>query len=391
MKVRANRAELASALKVAATVAMQRTPKPILAGVLLNAQDGALAVRATDLELYLTQRVAQVQVDLDGIVVVNAQKLSDIVAAFPGDAIELELANDRLVINGGTDAGADDTFNLATMDPAGFPLQALANAADTPAQIPAGVLETMISRTAFVAASEPGKFAYNGILITAADGTITCIATDGRRLAKSVEPCSGLDTGINCIVPGATLEFLLKLIDSPEELVAIKVAGSMIQFAFAKSGAIVNASLIDGQFPPIESAYAHFADDQRASEIERDALLAAVARASILSGDGTTAFTFLSKTLTLECLNADGDDSHVEIPCKTTGGKLTIGLNAKFVAEFLKHFDGQRLRVQLPERNRPALFRSLVDDDAGGSMFEYILMPINLNATQTAATAAATA
>ena len=62
MKVRCNRQELAEALTAVGGVAVSRTPKPILQGVLIEARADHCRLATTDLEVGIRFTVTQVEV-----------------------------------------------------------------------------------------------------------------------------------------------------------------------------------------------------------------------------------------------------------------------------------------------------------------------------------------
>ena len=116
MKARLNRQELAEALAVAGSVAPTRTPKPILQGVLIDAQADCCLLAATDLETGIRITVTQVEVDKKGQIVVPVDKLGQIVRESEDEVLEIELDDSVCHVRG---EGAH--FQIYSHDPADFP------------------------------------------------------------------------------------------------------------------------------------------------------------------------------------------------------------------------------------------------------------------------------
>src|SRR2546423_10450754 len=89
MKLACSRDELAARLGLVSRGLSTRGSVQILAGVLLQAQDGNLELAATDMELSLRAAV-DATVEGEGSVVVPGRLLTDIVRLLPEDRVTLE-------------------------------------------------------------------------------------------------------------------------------------------------------------------------------------------------------------------------------------------------------------------------------------------------------------
>src|SRR5438094_10276494 len=100
MKVICNRGALLDALLMAGNVVAARTPKPVLQCVKLTAQDNALTIAATDLEVAIRYTDAQVQIEQAGETLLPADKLRDIVRESVDDTLSIEITGDNCNIKG---------------------------------------------------------------------------------------------------------------------------------------------------------------------------------------------------------------------------------------------------------------------------------------------------
>ena len=121
MKVICDRGALLNAVNLISGVVAARTPRPQLQCVKLTAKKNAkaseLTVSATDAEISLKLRTAQVDVQDAGQALIPADKLRGIVAAEEGDAtLTIEAEQDAIHIR-----GTDAHFKVFGYPPSEFP------------------------------------------------------------------------------------------------------------------------------------------------------------------------------------------------------------------------------------------------------------------------------
>ena len=87
MKLRINRHELVQGMAFISTVAVTRSPQPILQCVLLRADADCVTLEATDLETGMHYVITQVEVESEGALLLPADKL----AAIAKESVEMAL------------------------------------------------------------------------------------------------------------------------------------------------------------------------------------------------------------------------------------------------------------------------------------------------------------
>ena len=121
MKLSIERNTLLKAVSHAQSVVERRNTIPILANVLIEAENDKVQFRATDLDVEIVDRV-QAKVDRTGSTTVSAVLLHEIARKLPdGALIELtaDAANGRLAVEAGR-----SNFSLATLPKEDFPVMA---------------------------------------------------------------------------------------------------------------------------------------------------------------------------------------------------------------------------------------------------------------------------
>src|SRR5205085_10962027 len=248
MKVICNRGALLDALIMTGNVVAARTPKPVLQCVKLTAEENALTVAATDLEVAIRYIDNQVQIEKEGEALVPADKLRDIVRESVDDTLSIELAGEQAVIK-----GQDSKFTIYTQNPREFPpVPDFEGQADF--EIAGGHLKQLIGQTLFAAAKESTRYAFNGVLVVAKGKKISLVSTDGRRLAQANGDLSSAGKlskdGARAIIPTKALQLVEKLIDDPEEAVGFQMREN--QVIVHTQSATLTSNLVEGQFPPYE-------------------------------------------------------------------------------------------------------------------------------------------
>src|SRR5210317_834994 len=114
MKVQFNRLALSEALGLLTSVVPSRTPKPILRCVQITAEEKAVRICATDLEVGISYMVSEVQVEKAGEIIVPADKLAAIVRESVDDVLLLEASKGTCEIK-----GADSHFTILSPDEPG--------------------------------------------------------------------------------------------------------------------------------------------------------------------------------------------------------------------------------------------------------------------------------
>ena len=278
MKVKFNKAAFQEALNLVTSIVPSRTPKPILQCVKIIAADGAVSVCSTDLEVGITYTIAQVEVDEDGQVVVPADKLAAIVRESVDEVIEVDASDASVNIK-----GADSHFTIYSHDPSQYPtVPGFEEEGDL--RINLDKLQEGIEQTVFAAAKESTRYALNGTLWEVKGKKLTLVATDGRRLAKSIvtmEATAKALPGGRIIVPAKTMMLLDKVGGDADSAVAVKFVDNQI---ILNSGqAVISSNLVEGNFPKYEDIIPSDYDNR--VTLSTDSVLSAVRRAALLANE----------------------------------------------------------------------------------------------------------
>ncbi len=364
MDLRVNRQELADALAVVGSVAATRTPKPILQCVQIEALGDHLLLTATDLELGVRYVVTQVEVSEKGAVLVQADKLGQIVRESTDEILVLQSTERALIVR-----SSDGHFQIVSQDPNDFPPVAqMEGEADF--EVSAGTLREMAEWTVFAAARENTRYAINGVLWELEKGHLNLVATDGRRLSFASGDILGKSRSDGrAILPVKAIHLCQRLVGDADEPVRVKVLPNQVLVRTQR--ATVTSALVEGHFPKYQDVIP--TDATKFAQLSTSEFLSAVRRVALLTNEESRGIklSLTSQSLTLSSRAPEQGEAEVTIPVKYRGDPIDIGFNPNFLVDALRAVTADEVSLELKEPNRPGVMRV-------GNRQLYVVMPLNL-------------
>ena len=372
MKISIERAALLKAMSRAQGVVERRNTIPILANVLMEAAEGSLSLRATDLDIEISERLPA-SVAEPGATTVSAHLLHDILRKLPEGAevsLTLDAEQERLAV-----AAGRSRFNLPVLPRSDFPVMA-SSEYDCSYTAQAPVLRTLFEKSSFAVSTEETRYYLNGVYFHAAEEggetVLRAVATDGHRLARIDAPLpEGAATAPGVIVPRKTVAELRRLLDGAEGEIAVSVSETKIRFA--AQGLTLTSKVIDGAFPDYTRVIPT-ANDRR-MEVEAKAFGRAVDRVATVSQERsrTVKMALEEDRLTLSVSAPDSGSAVEEIDVAYPDTPLEIGFNARYLSEIAEQIDRENAVFLFADPGAPTLVREGEDASA-----VYVVMPMRV-------------
>ncbi len=369
MKFTCNTKDIAVAVGAASKVVNAHTTVPILSNVLLQAEDGKISIRATDLELTL-EHAFPAEIAEPGAVTVPAKLFSSYLGNLPTGVLELT----------GTATRASVKCERSNYDFHALP-------ADEYPPLPAASrgshfsiagkrLREGIDATIFAATGEEARGAVlMGTLLEIEGTALTMVATDGYRLAKYQ---TTLDEGVTgperFIVPSRALAEVSRNLSTGDAISITALGAQSNQLQFAAAGGAITVRLVDGQYPNYGQVIP--AKFDRSVTVNTAALIGCLRRAELVAGDRASMVKLaVSNQMLIVTASSDiSGNAYEEIEVEQTGEDLTIAFNARYLVDILNHVKSDRTVIEFLGPLSPAAIRPL--EPAEGAQQLYVLMPL---------------
>lgn len=365
MKLSATREAFLEPLQAVIGVVERRQTMPILANVLISAQDDGVSVTATDLEVEMVAR-ADISVGQSGEVTIPGRKLLDICRALKDKAkVELTVSGEKATVRSGR-----SRFTLATLPAAEFPVIEDINAQEQIVLTQAS-MHKLLEKTHFSMAHQDVRYYLNGLLLEIGKGHLRAVATDGHRLALCDVEAEGTATaGRQVIVPRKGVLELQRLVGNEGDL-NLAIGNNHIR---AEVGDIrFTTKLIDGRFPDYQRVIPKLGENNITAD--REDLRQALYRAAILSNEKYRGIRMelSGGGLRIQAHNPEQEEAEEEVEVGYDGEAMEIGFNVNYLLDALGALDGETASFQV---NDPSSSCLMWDEETPGC--RYVVMPMRL-------------
>ena len=372
MRVTLERSNLLKSLNHVHRVVERRNTIPILSNVLISADGASIELKATDLDLEVTEATAA-NVEQGGATTVPAHLLYDIVRKLP-DGAEVMLKTDE---NGAsmTVISGRSSFKLQCLPQSDFP-ELSAGSFSHIFRLDSSALRTLIERTQFAISTEETRYYLNGIYFHTIESEgklmLRAVATDGHRLARAeMEAPAGSEGMPGVIIPRKTVSEIQKLVDDPDVAVTTELSDTKIRFTIGS--VILTSKLIDGTFPDYQRVIPTGNDKKLV--IDRQTFAQAVDRVSTISSERGRAVKLAigDGQVTLTVNNPDSGSATEELAADYDADPIEIGFNARYLLDIAGQLNGSEARFMLADSGSPTLIHDTADENA-----LYVLMPMRV-------------
>jgi DNA polymerase-3 subunit beta len=346
MKFTISQDEFLRGLGASSGVVPTRTTLPILAEILIETSAEGIHLSATDLDLSVTIR-AKAQVKDPGAVTVSARRLHELIRELPPSPIHVESTGDKVGIE--CEKTKFRFFGHPKADFPTFPSVDFANALD----IPVATLGKLVQHTTYAASTEDTRPILNGVLWEVTKDETRMVATNGHRLASFQVKRDGGKTGpVSVIVPPKALLYAVKVFEGEE---SVEVAFGENQLALRASGNVLYTRLIEGPYPNYQQVIPR--DNDKTAIIDRDGLIRALRRMSVVASDQThrVKLSLRESELTFFVSTPDVGEANERMSMEYDGEPLEIGFNASYLLEVLKYAESEQVKLTFKSPERATL------------------------------------
>ncbi|WP_410989537.1 DNA polymerase III subunit beta [Bacillus cereus] len=333
---------------------------PILSGIKITADQSGITLIASNSNIFIEKFIPVLIEDekiatilKEGTIVVPAKYFIEIIKKMPSD-IAIKSKNEQII----KIQSEEITLSLN-----GFPADEFPNVPliDNHAEIKVETeqLIEVFKQTVFAVAKNESRPVLTGVHIELSNNKFICAATDSHRLAIRETRLSS-DVKANCIVPSATINELLKLMNSNSKFVYIYLSESHIIFTFGTT--TLYSRLIEGKYPNISNLIPN--DFKTIINIDRKKILQGVDRSSLLASE------WANNNVNLEIINEStikissnasqiGQISETQQIDAIQGEKqLNISFDGRFMVDALRAIKEETITLSFGGSMRPILIEA---------------------------------
>lgn len=364
IKFKVTKEKILDGLQRVQNVVSTRTTLPILSNVLVQAKGGALNLTTTDLDVGVRCTV-EAEVSKAGATTLPARKLFSILKEVPATEIEVEVDDKNAAsIRCGT-----SYYKIMGLPEEEFPRFPEPEGAKN-LKIEQPVLRDMLKKTAYAVSNDETRYVLNGVYMGLKADKLTVVATDGRRLAlieHDIEVPKGAEAEL--IVPTKAVAELQRLLGDKGDA---KLSLGENQIIFELNGTTLVTKLIEGTYPNFRQVIP--TETKERVTLERETLLAALHRASILASDKSQSvrLTFSKNTLTIKAVTPEVGEAQETLSINYKGKEVTIAFNPQYLMDPLRHLDADEIFLEMTDELSPGVVKV-------NAPFLYVLMPMRLN------------
>ncbi|MDQ3073026.1 MAG: DNA polymerase III subunit beta [Bacteroidota bacterium] len=348
-----------------------RTVIPILEYFLFEVADGKLTVTGTDLEVSMRSTLS-VESKEEGRIAVPAHYIIDILKALPEQPVTITILSETKTIELTSDSGKYKIAGESADDFPKFPLVE----GTTESTIPASVLMSAISTTAFSVGTDEMRPAMTGLFFQMTPDELRFVATDGNKLVLYKRTDVRAEQEDAFILPKKALTLLKNAL--PTEDIAVSMHYNKLNAKFSFKNVELICRLIDERFPDYKAAIP--IETPNHLRIDRAEMLQAMRRTIIFSNKTTSQVRFKISGSELQITAQDLDysnEAQERLRCDYQGTDMEIGFSGRYLIDMLGTLTSKDVEFSLSEYNRPGVIRPLDQND--GEEILMLVMPIVLN------------
>ena len=373
VKFRVEREVLAEAVTWVARGLPARPPVPVLAGLLIEANDeGSLTLSAFDYEVS-----AKITVPADvaeaGTVLVLGRLLADISRNLPSRPVDVATDGSKVSVTCGS-----SRFSLMQMPADDYPTLPTAPA---PSGTVAGDVFTQAVAQVSIAADRGDTLPIlTGVRVEVDGEKMTLLATDRYRLAMRELTWNpeAIDASHVALIPARTLSDTAKALGAAGtvELALGSSAGGEGLVGFEAGQRRTTTRLLDGEYPKVTSIFPTTVDTE--SVIKTADLVEAVKRVALVAERNTPVrLRFTDGQVAIEAGTGEDAQASEAVEATLTGPEMEIAFNPQFLLDGLGAVGTEYSRLSFTQPSRPAVLsgQDKEDGDADTS-YRYVLMPV---------------
>lgn len=355
--------ELASAASALVRLVPGKLIDPVLAGLLLTADDAGVSLAGNDRE-----RAARLDrpavVHTEGRVLVPAKPFADTLRALDHEQVRLVVEGAKLAIRA---PGARYALPLLDVDvhPGVAAPPAAVGTVDGP------MFSSALTTVAAAASRDDALPMFTGVRIRSEGDRLIMLATDRYQMAVAALAWRPTDAPVDALVPASLLTEIAKQVEGP---VALHADRDRFGLVWQRAGGrtVATTAVLDGSF--LHESKVSVSDVDTSVEVDADVLAGAVRRVGLYTdARGVLLLEVGDGELRLRGADQQAGEAEETLKADVSGGRMSQAYQSRFLTDALRAFSGGRVRVEIQPGMRATVFSAVDESDLD---LRYVVMPM---------------
>ncbi len=383
MEIVCNQNEFNYAIQLVSKAVASRPTHPILANLLLTADQGTNKISLTGFDLNLgIQTSFDATVNKSGAITVPSKLLSEIVNKLPSEtpvSLDVDESSDNILIK--SDRGS---FNIKGIPSDDYPSLPFVESGTSLNIDPSSFLKAL-KLTIFASSSDDSKQLLTGVNFTFNLKYLESAATDGHRLAVVLvdnkenvdekEDFASNEENLSVTIPTRSLREIEKLVSLRSSENSIKLFYDKGQVVFISSNQIITTRTLEGSYPN----YSQLIPDNftKLFTFNTKKIIESLERIAVLADQQSSVVKIKLNEKDLALVSADAQDignASELVPVSYDFDQFDIAFNVRYLLEGLKVMSSENVIFKCNLPTTPAV---LVPEDNINS-FTYLVMPVQV-------------
>ena len=385
MEIVCNQNEFNYAIQLVSKAVSSRPTHPILANLLLAADQVTNKISLTGFDLNLgIQTSFNAAVKKSGAITVPSKLLSEIVNKLPSETpVSLDVDEDSDNISIKSDRGS---FNIKGISSDDYPNLPFVESGTSLNIDPSSFLKAL-KLTIFASSNDDSKQLLTGVNFTFNLKYLESAATDGHRLAVVLvdnkgnfdekEDFASNEENLSVTIPTRSLREIEKLVSLRSSENSIKLFYDKGQVVFISSNQIITTRTLEGSYPN----YSQLIPDNftKLFTFNTKKIIESLERIAVLADQQSSVVKIKLNEKDLALVSADAQDignASELVPVSFDFDQFDIAFNVRYLLEGLKVISSENVIFKCNLSTTPAVL--VPEDNINSFTYTYLVMPVQV-------------
>jgi DNA polymerase-3 subunit beta len=249
------------------------------------------------------------------------------------------------------------------------------------AEIPYGLLASLIARTYFAISLEESRFTLNGALLLVKPEGVTMVSTDGHRLAfVDQQLADPANKSFRALVPRKAMNEIAKLAaeGTPDQKAHLSSDDNHLFFQFGDRLLITRK--LTGNFPDYERVLPK--ENEHIARMSKAEIRSAIERVAQFADERSRAIRvrFEPGEVRVFSSSVETGESEESVSTEYQGPAMEIGFNAQYLLDFMRAISQDEVAFSLKDEKSAGELQPWLPagDGTQSQSYRYVVMPMRI-------------